>query len=147
MRHGNSGKKLGRNSSHRSAMWANMVTSLITHGRIETTEAKAKELRRFADDTVAWSVSVAALLAKGDKATAAEKAKVLHARRMARGMVRTPAAMQRLFGELGKHFSDRKGGFTRVLKTRTRPGDAAPMAYIELVGLAPAIGSATADAE
>lgn len=142
MRHGNSGKKLGRNSSHRSAMWANMVTALITHGRIETTEAKAKELRRFADDTLAWGVGVASLLAKGDKASAAEKGQILHARRNARAMVKTPAAMKRLFGELAPHFASRKGGYTRVLKTRIRNGDAAPMAYIELVGLAPAIGNA-----
>ncbi len=145
MRHGNSGRKLNRNSSHRSAMWANMVTALITHGRIETTEAKAKELRGFADGTVCLAANVAALIAKGDKLTATEKGQLLHARRQARLMVKTPAALSRLFAEIGPHFATRKGGYTRLLKTRIRNGDAAPMAYIELVGLAPAIGTATAE--
>ena len=76
MRHGNTGKRLGRNSSHRHAMWANMVTALFTHGRIETTEAKAKELRRFADDAVGWGVEVHALVAKGESASKDERAKV-----------------------------------------------------------------------
>ena len=85
-------------------MWNNMVTSLLLHGRIETTEAKAKELRMFADPVITWGISVHALVAKGDKAT-------------------------------------RKGGYTRILKTRVRKGDAAPMAFIELVGLSPAIAA------
>jgi large subunit ribosomal protein L17 len=140
MRHRNSGRKLGRNSAHRSALFNNLVTSLLTHGRIETTEAKAKELRRFADETITWGTSVHALIAKGDSATPAEKAKILHARRMARLTVKTPDAMQRLFNEIAPHFAARKGGYTRVLKTRVRKGDAAPMAFVELVGL----GSANA---
>jgi large subunit ribosomal protein L17 len=137
MRHRNSGRKLGRNSAHRSALFNNLVTSLLTHGRIETTEAKAKELRRFADETITWSTSVHALIAKGDSATPAEKAKILHARRMARLTVKTPDAMQRLFNEIAPHFAARKGGYTRILKTRVRKGDAAPMAFVELVGLGP----------
>src|SRR5262245_38103742 len=137
MRHRNSGRKLGRNASHRAALFNNLVTSLLTHGRIETTEAKAKELRKFADATITWGTSVSALLAKGDKASAAEKAKILHARRMARQTVKTPDALQRLFSEIGPHFASRKGGYTRILKTRVRKGDAAPMAFVELVGLAP----------
>jgi large subunit ribosomal protein L17 len=137
MRHRNSGRKLGRNSAHRSALFNNLVTSLLTHGRIETTEAKAKELRRFADETITWGTSVHALITKGDSATPAEKAKILHARRMARLTVKTPDAMQRLFNEIAPHFAARKGGYTRVLKTRVRKGDAAPMAFVELVGLGP----------
>lgn len=135
MRHRKSGRKLGRKSSHRSAMFNNLVTSLLTYGRIETTEAKAKELRSFADSTIQWSIDVVDLLAKGDKATAQEKAKVLHARRMARQTVKTRDALERLFTEIGPHFASRKGGYTRLLKTRVRKGDAAPMAFVELVGL------------
>lgn len=135
MRHRNSGRKLGRNSSHRSALFNNLVTSLLTYGRIETTEAKAKDLRGFADATITWGVSVTELIAKGDKATPAEKAKIVHARRMARQTVKTRDALERLFSEIGPHFASRKGGYTRILKTRVRKGDAAPMAFVELVGL------------
>lgn len=137
MRHRKKNKKLGRSSPHRKALFDNLVTSLLTYGRIETTEAKAKMLRGVADATVSWGTSVHTLIAKGDKATPAEKAKILHARRMARQTVRTPYALQRLFSEIGPHFAARKGGYTRVLKTRVRKGDAAPMAFVELVGLAP----------
>ncbi len=107
----------------------------MTHGRIETTEAKAKELRSYADATIQWSVDVQTLLAKGTQATPAERAKVLHARRMARQTVKTRGALERLFAEIGPHFASRKGGYTRLLKTRVRKGDAAPMAFVELVGL------------
>ena len=138
MRHRKSGRKLGRNSSHRTALFNNLVTSLLTYGRIETTEAKAKELRGFADATISWGISVHALLAKGEKATPTERAKIVHAKRMARQTVKTRDALDRLFAEIGPHFATRKGGFTRLLKTRVRKGDAAPMAFVELVGLAPA---------
>lgn len=140
MRHRKSGRKLGRNSSHRSALFNNLVTSLLTYGRIETTSAKAKELRSFADATITRAVSVQELIAKGDKASPAERAQVVHARRMARQTVMTREAMDKLFAEIGPHFATRKGGYTRVLKTRVRKGDAAPMALVELVGLAPAVG-------
>lgn len=135
MRHRNSGRKLGRNSSHRNALFNNLVTSLLLHGRIETTEAKAKELRGFADATINWGVSVQDLIAKGDQATTTEKAKIVHARRMARQTVMTREALDRLFTEIAPHFATRKGGYTRILKTRVRKGDAAPMAFVELVGL------------
>jgi large subunit ribosomal protein L17 len=135
MRHRNSGRKLGRNASHRAALFNNLVTSLLTHGRIETTEAKAKELRSFADATITWGISVHSLIAKGDQATKAERAQIVHARRMARRTVKTPDALARLFSEIGPHFASRKGGYTRLLKTRVRKGDAAPMAFVELVGL------------
>jgi large subunit ribosomal protein L17 len=136
MRHGNLGRKLNRNSTHRAAMFNNMVTALFTYGRIETTEAKAKELRRFADSTISWGVSTHAVVAKGDKATPAEKAQLVHAKRMARKTVMTKDALNKLFSEIGPHFASRKGGYTRILKTRIRKGDAAPMAFIELVAFA-----------
>jgi large subunit ribosomal protein L17 len=136
MRHRKSGRKLGRNASHREALFNNLVTSLLTYGRIETTEAKAKELRKFAEATIGWGVSVVPLIAKGEQATPTERAKVVHARRMARQTVKTRTALDRLFVEIGPHFADRKGGYTRILKTRVRKGDAAPMAFVELVGLA-----------
>ncbi|HET9993419.1 MAG TPA: 50S ribosomal protein L17, partial [Kofleriaceae bacterium] len=135
MRHRKSGRKLGRNSSHRSALFNNLVTSLLTYGRIETTEAKAKELRGYADSTITRAISVHALVTKGDKATPAERAQVVHAKRMARQTVKTRDALDRLFSEIGPHFATRKGGYTRILKTRVRKGDAAPMAFVELVGL------------
>jgi large subunit ribosomal protein L17 len=139
MRHRKSGRKLGRNSSHRSALFNNLVTSLLTYGRIETTEAKAKELRGYADSTITRAISVHALVTKGDKATPAERAQVVHAKRMARQTVKTRDALDRLFSEIGPHFATRKGGYTRILKTRIRKGDAAPMAFVELVGLAPSV--------
>jgi large subunit ribosomal protein L17 len=135
MRHRKSGRKLGRTSSHRTALYNNLVTSLLTYGRIETTEAKAKELRAYADATIQWSVDVQALVAKGEQVTPTERARVLHARRMARQTVKTRGALERLFTEIGPHFASRKGGYTRMLKTRIRKGDAASMAFVELVGL------------
>lgn len=136
MRHRKSGRKLGRKSSHRTALWNNMVTSLLTHGRIETTEAKAKELRGYAEATITWGISVHELVAKGDAASPTERAQIVHARRMARLTIKTRDALDRLFTEIGPHFAKGKGGgYTRILKTRVRKGDAAPMAYVELVGL------------
>ena len=140
MRHGNSGRKLSRTAAHRDALYANLVTSLFTHGRIETTEAKAKELRSVADATIRWGIDVADLVAKSEK-TPAERTKIVHAKRMARKVLKTDAAMTRLFNEIGPHFKAKttRGGYTRVLKTRFRRGDAASMAFVELVGLAPAV--------
>jgi large subunit ribosomal protein L17 len=100
-------------------LFNNLVTSLLTYGRIETTEAKAKMMRRFAEETISLSTTVADLLAKGDKATPAEKAKILHARRQARLTVKTRDALQRLFSEIGPHFASRKAGYTRILNTST----------------------------
>src|SRR5882724_9301409 len=135
MRHRKSGRKLGRNASHRAALFNNLVTSLLTYGRIETTEAKAKELRSFVDATITWGVSVHDLVAKGDKATKDERARIVHARRMARKTVKTASALDRLFVEIGPHFAGgkHKGGYTRLFKTRVRKGDAAPMALVELI--------------
>jgi large subunit ribosomal protein L17 len=144
MRHGNSGRRLSRNSSHRDALYANLVTALFTYGRIETTEAKAKELRAYADAAIRWGVEAAPIATKGDKATAAEKAKVVHARREARKVIKTRVALDRLFAEIGPHFATTKkgGGYTRMLKTRFRAGDAASMAFVELIGLAPTFAAA-----
>lgn len=134
MRHRKSGRILGRNSSHRKAMFANMVASLVRYGRIETTEAKAKELRGIAERTINWGVSVSDLCVKDPaELTPAERAKVVHAKRMARRVLKDMDALDQLFSDVAPKLSGRPGGYTRVLKTRTRRGDAAPMAFIELV--------------
>ena len=135
MRHRKAGKKLSRTSSHRKAMYSNMVASLVTHGRIETTEVKAKELRRLADRTINWGVSVSDLLAADQKNLSQdERARLVHARRMAGRVLKDDDALAKLFGEVAPKFAGRPGGYTRVLKTRNRRGDAAPMAFVELVG-------------
>ena len=125
MRHRKSGRKLGRNASHRSALFNNLVTSLLEYGRIETTEAKAKELRPF----------VERLITKARSGT-------LHARRLAGADMPNRHAADKLFHELGPRFASRPGGYTRMLKTRVRKGDAAPMALVELIGLAPSASQA-----
>lgn len=135
MRHRKSGRQLNRNSAHRKAMFSNMVTSLVTHGRIETTEAKAKELRGIAERAINWGVKVNDLSAKESSALSAEeKLRLLHAKRQAGKVVRDRDALQRLFSEVAPSMAGRPGGYTRVLKTRVRRGDAAPMAVVELVG-------------
>jgi large subunit ribosomal protein L17 len=116
MRHAKHGGKLSRTGAHRNAMLRNMVTSLFEHERIETTDAKAKELRRLADRMIT-------LGKRGD----------LHARRQALSVIRSRETTAKLFDDLAERFRDRPGGYTRVLKTRRRPGDAAPMSIIELV--------------
>jgi large subunit ribosomal protein L17 len=116
MRHQKSGRKLNRNSSHRSAMFRNMATSLITHEVIRTTLPKAKELRRVAEPLIT--------LAKVDGVAN---------RRLAFSRLRDKAAVGKLFSELGPRFRARKGGYLRILKCGFRNGDAAPMAYVELV--------------
>ena len=117
MRHLKKGRKLNRNSSHRKAMFRNMVTSLLRHERIETTDAKAKELRRFAEK----------IITLGKKDT-------LHARRQAFTWVRDREVLHKLFSDLGERYRDRPGGYTRITKIGFRRGDAAPMSVIELVG-------------
>jgi large subunit ribosomal protein L17 len=135
MRHQKAGRKFSRTSAHRKAMFSNMVASLVLHGKIETTEPKAKELKRIAERTISWGTSVAALTAKGrDKLTAAEKAKIVHAMRMARRVLRSSEALDKLFGEVAAKMSDRPGGYTRLLKTRQRLGDATQMSIVALVG-------------
>ena len=117
MRHGKSGRKLGRTSSHRKAMFRNMVTSLFEHERIVTTEKKAKELRPIAEKMIT-------LAKRGD----------LHARRQALSYIQSKDVVAKLFDEIQGQFADRQGGYTRIIKTGNRLGDAAPMAIIELVG-------------
>jgi large subunit ribosomal protein L17 len=135
MRHRKAGRKFNRSSSHRKAMYSNMVAALVTHGRIETTEAKAKELRRVADRTINWGVKVADLLAADPKKLSQDdRARLVHARRMAQRVLKDRGALAKLFDEIAPQYAGRAGGYTRILKTRDRRGDAAPMAFIELVG-------------
>jgi large subunit ribosomal protein L17 len=134
MRHLKAGRKLGRTSSHRRAMYSNMVAALVTHGQIETTEAKAKELRSIADRTLHWGVGVHKLVQKGAKKLSdVERAQVVHAKRMARRVLKDEDALDRLFAEIAPDLAKHPGGYTRVLKTRYRVGDAAPMALVALV--------------
>ncbi|MBL4685692.1 MAG: 50S ribosomal protein L17 [Nannocystaceae bacterium] len=134
MRHRKSGRVLGRTSAHRKAMYRNMVTSLLEHERITTTEAKAKELRRFAEKTITGSIRIADLLAKPvEERTKDEKARVVHAMRLAARMVRSRDVIKKLFYEIALKYKDRKGGYTRIIKTLPRVGDHAKMAIIELV--------------
>ena len=116
MRHRKSGRHLNRTSSHRQAMFRNMAASLIEHEIIKTTLPKAKELRRVAEPLIT--------LAKSDSVAN---------RRLAFARTGDKAAVGKLFGELGPRYQDRPGGYTRILKCGFRAGDAAPMAYIELV--------------
>ncbi|MCA9456524.1 MAG: 50S ribosomal protein L17 [Nitrospiraceae bacterium] len=116
MRHRKRGRQLGRNSKHRLALFRNMVTSLMEHERIETTEAKAKELRGITDR----------LITLGKQGT-------LQARRGALRVLRTKQTVQKLFDDVAKRFPERNGGYTRIIKTRQRPGDAAKLVAIELV--------------
>lgn len=116
MRHRKRGRQLGRNSKHRLALFRNLVTSLLEHERIETTEAKAKELRGITDR----------LITLGKEGT-------LHARRGALRVLRTKQTVQKLFDDVAKRFPARHGGYTRIIKTRQRPGDAAKLVAIELV--------------
>jgi large subunit ribosomal protein L17 len=148
MRHRKAGRKLSRKSPHRKAMFSNMVASLVQHGRIETTDAKAKELRSIAEPAITWAVSVSELKAhSADTLAAADRARVVHAMRMAKRVVKNPEALRVLFDEVGPRFRGRPGGYTRILKTRNRHGDSAPMSFVELVpgeGAAPAAAKSKA---
>ena len=117
MRHLNSGRKLGRTSEHRTALFRNMATSLFRHERIETTDAKAKELRSFAEKLIT-------LAKRGD----------LHARRQVFQDIRDQEVLAKLFADIGPRFKARNGGYTRIIKSRIRRGDNAPISIIELVG-------------
>ncbi len=121
MRHGLSGRKLGRTTAHRKAMFDNMAASLIKHEQITTTLPKAKDLRRVVDR----------LITLGKRGN-------LHARRQAISVLQDAKLAQKLFGPLAERYSGRNGGYTRVLKAGYRYGDAAPMAVIELVDRDPA---------
>jgi len=117
MRHRVKGKQLSRTASHKKAMLANMATSLFQHERVVTTQAKAKELRPYAERLIT-------LARRGD----------LHARRLVERRIKDKAVSQRLFAEIGKRFAARPGGYTRIVKLGHRPGDGADVARIELVG-------------
>ena len=120
MRHARSGKKLGRDSAHRKALYSNLAGALITHGRIETTEAKAKAVKPFAEQMIT-------LGKRGD----------LHARRLAMAELRSNDVVHRLFSDVAPRFAERNGGYTRVVKLGPRQGDAAQMALLELVDFEP----------
>jgi large subunit ribosomal protein L17 len=136
MRHRNSGRQLGRDSSHRKAMYRNMATSLLEHGRIKTTEAKAKELRKVVERLITLSKRVTPSAIEGadsPEEAARLKAQRLHAVRQARLWVKDREVLQKLFSEYSERFETRPGGYTRVLKIGRRSGDNAPMTIIELV--------------
>jgi len=116
MRHRKSGRQLNRNSTHRKAMFRNMTCSLVQHELIKTTLPKAKELRRVAEPIITMS-----------------KSDSVARRRMIYDRLRDRAAVGKLFTELGPRYQDRPGGYLRILKCGFRPGDKAPMAYVELV--------------
>ncbi len=135
MRHRKIGRKLGRNSTHRKAMFSNMLASLVEHGRIETTAAKAKELRRMAERTITWATSLGDLLtADREKMSAEDRAKVVHHIRMAGRTLRNREMLLKLFNEVGPRFVGRPGGYTRIIHHyKRRHGDNAPLAFIELL--------------
>ncbi len=129
MRHQRSGRKLGRDSAHRKALYSNLAGAVIEHGRIRTTEAKAKEVRPIVEKMIT-------LGKRGD----------LHAHRQAVAFLRSKSLTHKLFAEVAPRFAERPGGYTRVVKLDPRQGDAAPMAYLELVDYVPEARPAAAPA-
>lgn len=133
MRHRKSGRKFGRNSSARKAMFRNMVTSLMLHGSIRTTEQKAKELRSHADKVITLGKRAPSLDGlEGDELVAAKAARV-HLIRQAGRVVNNDEALAKVFGEYATRFAARPGGYTRVIKAGIRGGDNASMAIVQLV--------------
>lgn len=118
MRHRKRGRQLGRDTKHRRALYRNLVTSLLEHERIETTTAKAKEIKSITDKMISLGKD-------GD----------LSARRLASAYLMKKETVAKLFSDIAPRLSDRKGGYTRIIKTRLRPGDGASMAVIELTQL------------
>ena len=116
MRHLNAGRKLNRSSSHRKAMLRNLVTSLFQHEHLQTTDAKAKEMRRWVDRMITLG-----------------KRNTVHARRQAAAFVRGRTIVKKLFDDIAPRFATRPGGYTRITKLGNRVGDAAPVSLIELV--------------
>jgi large subunit ribosomal protein L17 len=116
MRHARTGKKLGRDSAHRKALYSNLAGALIEHGRIKTTVTKAKAVKPLAEQMIT-------LGRRGD----------LHARRQATAFLRSRDVVHRLFADVAPLFKDRPGGYTRIVRIGPRPGDAAEMVYLELV--------------
>ena len=116
MRHNKAGRRLGRKTSHREAMFRNMVTSLLDHGKITTTDAKAKEIRVVAERMIT-------LGKRGD----------LHSMRLAASVIREKSVVSKLFSTIAPRYKERLGGYTRIIKLGIRQGDAAPVSLIELV--------------
>jgi large subunit ribosomal protein L17 len=134
MRHRRAGVHLSRTSAHRQALFSNLVAALFTNERIRTTDAKAKETRRLAERTITWARRVGDVLGKKpERRTTEESARVVHAVRMARRVVRDRGAVLKLFDELAPRFAGRAGGYTRIVKLDQRPGDAASMSLLELM--------------
>jgi len=131
MRHLKRGRKFGRNSAHRQAMWRNMTTSLIVHERIKTTDEKAKELRHYVEKMITLAKRARSLGEGGGENASVRQ---LHLRRQALSFIREKDAVKKLFDELAARFADRPGGYTRVLKVGTRHGDSARISLIELLG-------------
>jgi large subunit ribosomal protein L17 len=119
-------------------MFSNMVASLIEHERIRTTDAKAKELRRVAERAITWATSVGGLVGDDRKKDAADRARVVHAMRMAGRVVKQRPALEKLFSEVGPRLMGRPGGYLRIMKVGQRHGDAAPVSIVELVDRAAA---------
>ena len=118
MRHNKIGRKLGRKTAHRKALMSNLASALITHKRIKTTDAKAKELRMFIEPLVTYAK-------KGD----------LHSRRQVLKKIRHKSIVRELFDNIGPTFSNRNGGYTRIIKLGFRDNDCAPISMIEFVGM------------
>jgi len=116
MRHLKEGRKLKRTSSHRKALLRNMVTSLLEFEKIETTDAKAKELRKVTDKMITWG-----------------KRRDLHARRQALKIINNKKTVQKLFSDIAPRFRERRGGYTRIIKVGRRKGDNAPLSIIEII--------------
>jgi len=134
MRHRRAGVHLSRTSAHRQALFSNLVAALFTNERIRTTDAKAKETRRLAERTITWARRVGDVLTKKpERRSTEESARVVHAVRMARRVVRDRGAVLKLFDELAPRFAGRHGGYTRIIKLDQRPGDAASMSLLELM--------------
>ena len=126
MRHHRAGKKLGRDAAHRRALYANLAAALIEHGRIKTTEAKAKAVKPIAEQMIT-------LARRGD----------IHARRQAVAYLRSQHVVHHLFADVAPRFADRPGGYSRIVKLGPRQGDAAEMVYLELVDYEPGRAAST----
>jgi large subunit ribosomal protein L17 len=148
MRHGNSGRKFDRNTSHRRAMFRNLTANLVLHERIETTDAKAKELRRVAERLLTKAIRLGEVAyTTQDKLSDADKARRLHAQRLVAsyiprfgtriekgGEAKKVDLVEKVFVDLAKRFAGRAGGYTRIVKFGPRRGDNAPISLIEFVG-------------
>ncbi|MFH1132698.1 MAG: 50S ribosomal protein L17 [Pseudomonadota bacterium] len=134
MRHRKARKKLGRTYSHRHAMFGNLLAALAEHGRIQTTERKAKELRRLAERAITHFTRLGDLLLKDPESFGPEdSAKVVHALRVVRRNLKDRSALLKLYDNWAPRFLGRPGGYTRMFKMGPRRGDSAPMAVVEFV--------------